>query len=211
MSVNGSASLIPATPTITTTSVVFSNSDPIAAGSSVIITISIRSPSYVNTFSYVQFTVTKSGTTYMQSLTSMQIQVTTPSTMLATITPSSSLTGATTPYLITIALSIPHNASFLLQIDFATDVQFVNNVTSCAGVCASLNAVSNTLKVTINNPSPNTITSTLSLTITSFVNPRTTGAGSVWTFSTFTTLLEPISVQTAFPTVGMTNILTGQL
>lgn len=72
----------------------FVTQQSIAKNSSLVIQLSIRSPMMLGTFSFVTLSILNNGVLYVQSLTSMLINVNTLSSMPLTIVPVSSIAGA---------------------------------------------------------------------------------------------------------------------
>lgn len=143
----------------------------------------------------------------------MTIPVTSPGVMPITITPYNSITGATTSYLITMTLSIPHPNPFTLEVAAGTDTQFISGGATCTSICTGISALgSNGFTVTVNNPYPNSTSPVnIDLNISNFKNSRNIGAGLAWTLTTKTSSTDQISSQTASPTITVPNLLTGNL
>ncbi len=168
LTVNSSSALLNSTPTTTGSTVTFYNAQIIALGSSLTITLSLRSPTYVQTFAYVQLLVSQNSAVYIQSLATMTIQVTLPGVMPVSIEPADPITGGNSSYQITLTLTIPHPSIFTTIVDFGSDVKFNSVGATCtsATLCNSLSAIgNNTLTFSVNNPSPNS-TSPVNLVFT---------------------------------------------
>jgi hypothetical protein len=211
--INGTLALLKDNPITSGSTVTFTNLQAIALGSSLIITLSIRTPNYMKTFPSIQLSVNQNSSILFQSLSSMTIPVTSPGTMPVAITPYYSLTGATSSCLITLTLSIPHPGTFTLEVAAGTDTKFITGGATCTSICSGLSPLgANGFSVTINNPYPNsTSPANIDLNISSFINSRNIGAGLVWTIATKTTSTDSISSQTAYPTISVPNLLTGNL
>ena len=213
LSVNSGMALLNGTPTSSGSIVTFVNLQAIPITSNVVISMSIISPNYVNVFPSIQLTATQGTSTFFQSTSSMPISVTVPGVMPVTITPYYPLTGATSSYLITITLTIPHSDTFTLDVSAATDTFFISSAASCTSSCSNLLlSGANGFTVTINNPYPNsTAAVNIPLNFTHFSNSRNIGQGLPWTIITKNTANNIISIQTASPTITVPNLLTGKL
>lgn len=185
---NGANVLLNGNPITSGSTVTFINMNTISIGSNLIITLSIRTPNYMNTFPYIQLSVSQNSNYLFQSLSSMTISVTSPGVMPVTITPFSPITGAITSYLITITLSIPHPTPFILQVTVGNDTQFISGGATCTSICTGITPLgSNGFTVTVNNPYPNSTSPVnIDLNISSFKNSRNIGTGLAWTIITQT-------------------------
>lgn len=139
--------------------------------------MTIRSPTYINVFPSIQLTASQNGLTLFQSLSSMPISVTIPGVMPVRITPYYPLTGANSPYLITITLTIPHPDPFTFDVSVPTDTNFSSSGLNCISFCSNLlYSGSNGFTVTVNNPYPNSTSAVnIALNISSFNNSRNIG------------------------------------
>lgn len=210
---NGAKVLLNGNPTTSGSTVTFTNMNTIAIGSNLVITLSIRTPNYMKTFSFIQLSVSQNSTYLFQSLSSMAIPVTNPGVMPVAITPYNSITGAPTSYLITLTLSIPHPGTFTLEVAAGTDTQFISGGATCTSICTGISPLgANGFTVTVNNPFANSTSPVnIDLNISSFKNSRNIGTGLIWTLITKTSSTDQISSQTASPTISVPNLLTGNL
>lgn len=188
LSVNSSSVILSSGPTNTTNGLIF-NTNAISINSLLVITITLRTPSVMATYSYVQLIISNGGTTYLQSLLTMSMNVNQVSAMGLTIVPSNSMAGATSSYVITLTLSIPHPSQFTVIIDLPSDAQLVITGSSCSTNCLSTITILNisSFSFVASNSNPNSTTTTnIIFTISSFINPRSTGQGLSWNVSTQT-------------------------
>jgi hypothetical protein len=211
--VNSNYALLNSTPIPINYTVSFSNLQAITMNSSIVISISIRSPTYVATFSSIQLIVAQGNTVYFQSLNSMSIKVTAAGVMPITISPVYSITGAISPYLITLTLTIPHPSIFSVKIDVGNDCQFISGGAACTNICSGLTLIgNNSFTVSVNNPYPNSLSPVnIVLNITTFMNSRNIGPGLSWNVTTSTVSSNQISYQTNFPIISVPNLLIGIL
>lgn len=211
--VNNSSVLLTSSPSTFGSTVAFSNMNAISMNSSIIITLSLRTPTYISTFPSIQLSVTQNNNTYLQSLSNMLVQVTVPGVMPVAIAPYYSLTGASSPYLITLTLSIPHPGVFTVEVSVGNDAKFISGGASCTSVCSGISPVGlNGFSVTVNNPYANSTSPVnIDLNISTFTNSRNIGPGLLWNITTKTISTDEISFQSSFPTISTPNLLSGAL
>jgi len=165
----------------------FTTLQSISKNSSLVISLSIRSPTTLGMFSFVTLSILNNGVLYVSSLTSMLINVNNVNSMPVTIFPVNSIAGAITPYTITLTVTIPHPATFKVLVGVPSDTQFINSGASCSGNCQPSITYLNTtsFSFTATNPSPNSTTPlNLIFTISNFTNFRSIGTGMTWNIST---------------------------
>lgn len=196
----------------TTNSVTFQSGNDIAKSSTVSVTIPLTTPANIGTYSYVKLTISKNSTNYISTLSTLFLNVNSVSTMTVTIVPQNSFAGALSTYLFTLFLTIPHNTTFIVQVDVPSDTKFNSANSSCTNCLTNLTSSgTSSFYFTANNPNGFTSQS-ISFTLGSFTNIGYVGTGLAWTVSTKTTSpVNLISSSTAYVSVAYTNTLTGEL
>lgn len=195
-----------------TNSVTFQSGNDIAKASSVSITIPLTTPANIGTYSYVKLTISKNSTNYISTTNSLFLNVNAVSNMTVTITPLNSFAGALSTYLFTLFLTIPHNITFIVQVDVPTDTQFHSANSSCTNCITNITSSNTTsFYFTANNPSGFSSQS-ITFTLGSFTNIGYVGTGLAWGISTKTTSpVNLISSSTASVSISYTNTLIGAL
>lgn len=211
--VGGSFVLLSSTPITSGSTVNFSNYYAVGIGSAIVITLSIRAPTYVATFASIELRVKQGNLTYITSTNRMPFQVVTPANMPVTVSPLTSITGIISPYTITLTLTIPHPLNFNIRVDAGSDTAFVSVGSTCSSPCTSVTLIgSNSLMLSINNPYANSATPmNIAFNVSSFVNPRSVGSGSLWNFTTRTSSSNDISYESNYPIISVPNLLNGAL
>ena len=141
----------------------------------------------------------------------MFILVDSVTSMPARLTPTNSMTGASSGYTIEMTVTVPHPTSFLLIINLPSDISFSTSGASCTGNCSgsitSNNFTSFQFQVDNNlNTTGHNLTFVLGST---FTNPRAIGRSADWTLTTSN--IAPtsiITISTAAPTISLPNLLT---
>ena len=128
--------------------------------------------------------------------------------MTVSITPNTPTAGATSSYLFTMFLTIPHGTSFIVQVDVPSDTKYLTSGSTCTNCNASTMSPTVSSFSFVANNSGGTASS-YSFTISSFTNPRAVGNSSLWGIATKT--VSPtnlISYSYAFATIVTPNTLT---
>ena len=137
-----------------TNSVTFQSGNGINTNSSVSITIPLTTPANIGTYSYVKLTISKNSANYISTLSSLFLNVNSVSNMSVTIAPQNSFAGALSTYLFTLFLTIPHNTTFIVQVDVPTDTKFHSANSSCTNCLTSITSSgTSSFFFTANNPS----------------------------------------------------------
>lgn len=195
-----------------TNSVSFQSGNDIAKTSLVSITIPLTTPANIGTYSYVKLIISKNSTNYISTTSSLFLNVNSVSTMTVTITPLNSYAGALSTYLFALFLTIPHNTTFIVQVDVPTDTKFHSANSSCTNCITNLTSSgTSSFYFTANNPSGFSSQS-ITFTLGTFTNIGYVGTGLAWGISTKTTSpVNLISSSTAYVSISYTNTLTGVL
>lgn len=103
-----------------------------------------------------------------------------------TISPNNSKTGASSAYIISLTLNVPHPNNFYVQIDLPSDVAFSSSGANCSGNCSSSlsgNATSLIINASSSLPSSTSEVITFNLAST-FINPRSVNRSAAWIITT---------------------------
>lgn len=157
--------------------------------------------------------MSNNGSNYLSTTSALYLNVNSVTSMSLTVTALTSIAGATSNYVLTLVLTIPHNTTFIVQVDVPTDTTFISTNASCTNCIASSLSPTNatTFTFTASNPSGANATSIV-FTLSSFTNPRSAGSSLPWGVSTKT--VSPtnlISYSTASATILNPNGLTAVL
>lgn len=142
----------------------------------------------MGSFNYVVLRIYSGSTLYIESSTSMFLYVNSVLSLPITITPDNPTTGALSAYKLILTLSVPHPASFQVQIDLPADVNYTGVGSNCTGNCSSVSASNSTsLTVTASNSMPNITSIQISLYLSAtFTNARHIGTSLPWKITTKT-------------------------
>ena len=185
--VDGSQVLLTVSPTfLNSTTLTFSNTNPIGIGKVVSIQISFISPIILSSYPSIKLYIVKSNISYIVSLNSMPVTVNALTAMPVSITPDVSITGSLSAYTITLTLSIPHNSLFNIKVQVAADTVVQNGI-SCLSACSGLLVGTNSFTATVTNPFANSVSSqNIEIKVGSLKNSRNIGPGSPWNITTYT-------------------------
>jgi len=199
----------------TANSISFTRGSAIAINSNLLIAVSFRSPSLLNTYYYVNLIINNT-VPYIQCLNQLSVNVNIPSTMPVGIVALTPTTAQQSSYNITITYTVPHPGMFYLSIDLPSDTTYVAAVGLCSPNCSVSGFTSNGSQVTltINNPNANsTIIFTQTYTVSTFVNRRFVAAGTAANISTFisNSTTGVITKQSALISITSPGLLIGYL
>lgn len=175
-----------------------------------IIMTTFCSPPALGTYNYVNLAITNS-LVYIQCLNQLTLDVNIPSTMPVTIIANDPVTAQPSAYSITVTYTVPHPATFDLQIDIPSDTSYITTVGSCTPSCLvkTFNADGSQVIITISNPNPNSATIfSATYVLSSFNNRRFVGSGSSFKFTTISSS-KIITQQSALLTINAPNLLIG--
>lgn len=210
--INGSAKAINGNPNTLGTVVTFVSGFAVAIGDIVSISIPLKTPSNIGTYSFVKLIVSYNSTNYLSSQNSLFLNVNAVSSMGLSLTPVTSIAGSLSSYILILYLTIPHSNSFIVQIDVPLDTTFNSTNSSCTSCSSSIVTKNSTsIEFTAINSGGTSATS-ITFTLSSFVNPRSTGSSLSWGISTKTvTGSNLISYQTITAAISSPNTLTAVL
>ena len=133
--------------------------------------------------------------------------------MPMTLTSDNPTVSAVTTFTLTISYTVPHPATFSLQIDIPSDTSFMISNISCSSNCLVSSTIANgsQLTLTITNPNPNsTSLFTETYSIGAFKNRRFVGIGSPVNITTYVaSISNVITISSSSVDVTAPNILTG--
>ena len=168
------------------TTVTFVSGVQISAGSNISITITLRTPSNMGTYSFVRLIVSNSGTAYLSNRASLFLNVNSVNSMTVFITPNTATAGATSSYTFTMMLTVPHGTSFIVQVDVPSDTTYLTSGSTCTNCSTStLSPAASSFSFVATNAG-GTAASSYSFTINSFTNPRAVGSSRLWGIATKT-------------------------
>ena len=212
LSINGTATAVTST-NHNNNSYTISCPSSIAAGSTIAVTTSVRSPASLGDYTGVVLAISKGTTLYLQSAGVMSMLVNSVSSLATTITPLNSKAGASSGYNITVTLSVPHDPTFTVTVALPSDITFTSSGSTCSNNCSpNVTPQGTGFKFTAVNSATGTghnLTFTLSST---FTNPRAKGVASLWTITTATVASgSTVTISHAAPTISSPNKLTASM
>lgn len=80
------------------------------------ISLSVRTPTIMSNYSFVKLTISLGGVNYLLSHNTMQLIVDRVASQAFTLAPQLSKAGASSAYLFTLTLSIPHPGTFAVYV-----------------------------------------------------------------------------------------------
>lgn len=119
-------------------SVTFVSGTAVAVGDIVSITIPLKTPSNIATYSFVKLIVTNNSTGYLSSRNTLFLNVNSVSSMSMQIAPVTSIAGSVSSYTLTLFLTIPHSTSFVVQVDVPSDTSFITSSATCTNCLSSV-------------------------------------------------------------------------
>lgn len=132
----------------------------------------------MGSYSFVTYTVEKSGLLYINSTEELVFVVDTPAEMLISLTPKDQTVSAVCDYILNITYTVPHPSTFRVVVDLPTDTTFIPSASACTPDCliTGTNPSATQLTLLISNHPNSSLLVTSSLTLTSLRNRRFVGS-----------------------------------
>jgi hypothetical protein len=169
-----------------------------------------RSPPALGIYGYVDLVINNS-LIYIRCLNQLTLDVNIPSIMPVMITANSPIAAQSSAYSITVTFTVPHPATFDLQIDLPSDTNYITAPGTCTPACAVTNfaADGSQVVITVTNPNPNSATIfSATYILSTFKNRRYVGTGTNLNFTTLAAS-KIITQQSALLSISAPNLLVG--